>query len=615
MTSPFSKIGWNKYEVALLIDLYNNVSSGELTQKDAVSMLSKQLRNRMVLCGIEVNERYRNESDVALQLSAIESYMTDEEVSEYSTSIFGEITEMYLKERDKFYALLSEAATMYPKPAKQYQPIKEMEGSLANELQTDSECKTFSRLKEILCSHFAKGYRLESTIARMQLRQYYNNRYGNAVTFTDDQLDEIVAASGVTIGGCVYMPELLMDDNVLQSIKNFIERTFESGKNYIFYSTIFKQFSSELLDHSHIASCEMLKMSLSYHFSERWHFSDEYLANCEDVTLNIDDEVVRYILEQGRVVSENEVVEGLPLLPKDAIHQSILSNSDILISNGRNQRFHIDIFTISSQEEEAVAQIINLGISKFGFISSGELLHDIRQKLPEIVRNNPDISDIGIRNVLSIKLNGRFSFNRTIISEMGKNISSVDALSDFCRNHSEFTLDEISHLAKVLGALMNAHLEKLYQYSLRIDDTHFVSKESIKFDVEGTDAALSVLLQDDYMPIVDIDTFVTFPSVQYPWNSRLLESYLLTSSEAFSLIRGRYLGQDHISGVIVKKASKYKSFDDIIVDVLAKSDISLTKENALDLLAGKKYIVNRSYAGIELLMIKATELRNKLNQS
>lgn len=615
MTSPFTRIGWNKYEVALLIDAYNEVSSGELARKDAVSMLSKRLRNRMISHGIEISEKYRNENGIALQLSAIEYCMTNGEKGFGNPArIFWDITEMYSGERDEFHALLLKAMTMYPKPVKQYQPAKETGHGLVSEPIVDMECKTSLRLKEILRTRFSKGYRLGSVIARKQLCNYYDNLYGHAVALADDKLDEMVAACGVIIDGRVYMPELLMGNDVQRRIKDFIERTFDSGKNYIFYSAILKQFSSELLDNSHIASCEMLKTSLSYCFSEKWHFAEEYLSDSEDVVLNIDDEVVEYIFEQGRVVTDNEVIESLSLLPEDAIRQSILSNPEILISNGRNQRFHIDIFTITSQELEAVAKIISLGISQFGFISSEELLSDIKQKVPEILLNNPDISDIGIRNVLAVKLRGRFSFNRSVISEMGKNISSVDALKAFCRSHNEFTIDEITNLAEMLGTLINAHLDKLYRYSLRIDDIHFVSTKSMKFDVEGTDAALSVLVNDDYIPIVDIDTFATFPSAKYPWNSRLLESYLLTSSKAFSLISGRYLGRDHVSGAVVKKSSTYESFDDIIVDVLAKSDVSLTKENALDLLAEKKYIIRRSYSGIELLMIKAKELRNKLNR-
>lgn len=73
MPSPFARVVWNKYEAALLVDTYEKVAKGELARKVAVAKLSKRLRYRKIKNGIEVNEKYRNENGIQLQLSIMEN--------------------------------------------------------------------------------------------------------------------------------------------------------------------------------------------------------------------------------------------------------------------------------------------------------------------------------------------------------------------------------------------------------------------------------------------------------------------------------------------------------------------------------------------------------------
>ena len=79
MPSPFKRTVWNKFEVALLMDVYQMVSKGKVVRKDAVSALSKRLRNRMIMNGIEISDKYRNENGIQLQMSALEYIITEGE--------------------------------------------------------------------------------------------------------------------------------------------------------------------------------------------------------------------------------------------------------------------------------------------------------------------------------------------------------------------------------------------------------------------------------------------------------------------------------------------------------------------------------------------------------
>lgn len=60
MDSPQINKSWNKYETALLIDTYEKVSKGVVGRSDAISQLSKRLRNGMVAMGVSISDTFRN---------------------------------------------------------------------------------------------------------------------------------------------------------------------------------------------------------------------------------------------------------------------------------------------------------------------------------------------------------------------------------------------------------------------------------------------------------------------------------------------------------------------------------------------------------------------------
>jgi len=101
-----------------------------------------------------------------------------------------------------------------------------------------------------------------------------------------------------------------------------------------------------------------------------------------------------------------------------------------------------------------------------------------------------------------------------------------------------------------------------------------------------------------------------------------LESFLLTSSRHFKLLRGDYLNKNNICGVVVRSNikelsdinSSQKPFDTILSLALIREHIPLFKEKALDFLARDGYIVQRRYSQIEQVLAKARAIdeSNKL---
>lgn len=71
------RIGWDEYEVALLIDACNRIRDNKIDKAECVHKLSNSLRQRAKANGINIDEVFRNENGIALQMTKMEYLLTD----------------------------------------------------------------------------------------------------------------------------------------------------------------------------------------------------------------------------------------------------------------------------------------------------------------------------------------------------------------------------------------------------------------------------------------------------------------------------------------------------------------------------------------------------------
>lgn len=104
------RVMWDRFETALLIDTYLKIANGELTRKDAVSQLSNQLRKRAIDKGLNIDDVYRNENGITLQLVQVQRLMEQVPGAEkHNTKIFIEMVDMFYNDKPSFEAILLEA--------------------------------------------------------------------------------------------------------------------------------------------------------------------------------------------------------------------------------------------------------------------------------------------------------------------------------------------------------------------------------------------------------------------------------------------------------------------------------------------------------------------------
>lgn len=610
MPSPFARVVWNKFEAALLVDTYEKVAKGELLRKAAIAKLSRRLRYRKIMNGIEVNEKYRNENGIQLQLSVMENILTHGEKGLASRSrLFEEIAKLATENHEEYIELLHEAIQMYPEPldTEGKQPEVSLEQPVLVEESVPQENLLLNRVKKVLSKKFQKGIRLNSAIDKKRFYKSYEEIIGSSLDIVDDNFYNIVTSCGIEFDGKIYVASELIPSNLQDEIDSFIDETIESGKEFVFYESLFRHFKEELLD-TPIANVPMLCTWLQYKYEKEFYFDKEYMTR--DRYIDIDHDVISYMREQWQVKSEDEVVKALDYLPEDSVRTAFNRNTNVLIAATRGMRFHIDKFEVNEEELKDIIFIIETTIEKFQFIGADELFDCIHQKLPQLISNNSDIPELGIRKALAVLLADKFDFNNAVISKKGVKLSAREALLAFAKSHEEFTLEEVDKLAQSLGTVINYHLEPLLEYCIRINDKEFVAKDKVHFDVDSIDKYIKEHIDHEVysIPLKSIRNFATFPECNYPWTSRLLESYLMTASNQFKLYISDYLNKNNVCGVVSFKVSDL-SFNNLIVIALAKNNVKLAKEEALEFLATEGYIVQRRYSDIEEILTKARQLR------
>ena len=458
----------------------------------------------------------------------------------------------------------------------------------------------------ILVEKFPKGYRTGSPRELGKFKEYWKNVYGSVIDIDDDTITKSIEQCGIMYEEKVYMPQKMLDDDTKMKLFSYINHSFQSGKNAIYYEALFKEFSDDFFGHC-MYNTSMLQAYLSYMNDGSYYISKNFISKDRDVSLDPYDEIKSCFIQQATPIKYNELFTILSHIPEQKI-KSVLTQNDEFISNGRGEYFHISAVILNDDELEDIANIIQYSIDENQFISGNELIDSIKRKYPYIIEQNTLLSDKGLRDAIRYRLKNTFSFKGNIISSLNQSLSMKKVFADFCKHKDSFTLDELKILKQELGTTI--YFDDVYENSLRISKDKFVSKVYAEFKPEQTDASIDHFCIGDYIAIGKIKQFSLFPDVGFRWNSFLLEHYVASYSLNYKLVHSSYNEESCVGG-IVKKFSNINTMDELIIDVLAKSGLPLQQETALQYLCEEGYLARRSYSNIEQLLIKAKEQRNQ----
>lgn len=462
------------------------------------------------------------------------------------------------------------------------------------------------RYKELLDKYFQKGFRMESSLDMKKLRRFYQEQYGAELSDEDDLVCQGISSVTILHDGKAYLPDSMLSQEKKEKLLQYIEDRFSSGCDAIYYGALFTEFE-EAFQGERIYTPEMLKTYLSYINKGNYVLQRSYLAKDYTVQMNPEDDIREYLKEAAGPVEVERLAAELSYIPEQKIKFALSTNNDF-IWNATGEYFYEDCVHFSNSELEWISQFILDGIEERDFVTGNELVEAVEAYFPDIKEMYQWITTVGMRNVIGYKLSDRFSFNGNIISKYGEDLSMAEVYAKYCRKHSRFTLDELNVLKQELGSTI--YFDEIYANSLRISQNEFVSQDMAQFDVEATDEAIGRICTGQYMSLQEIRDFGTFPYAGYPWNEYLLEHFVANYSQKFMLLHIGF-SANVCAGAIVKQASSFKDFNDLLVDILANSNIVLDEDSALEYLRQQGYIARRRYSDIGRIVTEAKVVRSK----
>lgn len=101
---------WDKYEVALLIEAYQDIKQGRVDKNSALVALSQNLRKMAQNDGLEIDDTFRNLNGMQWQLGFIErAFIGEDYESRTPPRIFVEMVALYNQNQQEYLTVLAEA--------------------------------------------------------------------------------------------------------------------------------------------------------------------------------------------------------------------------------------------------------------------------------------------------------------------------------------------------------------------------------------------------------------------------------------------------------------------------------------------------------------------------
>lgn len=462
------------------------------------------------------------------------------------------------------------------------------------------------RYREILSAYFRNGYRINSKLDMGRFRSFWSERYGEELAESDDIVRKNIVDLTIQYQDFVYLPEEMLDSATSRKVMSYLDKCFENGINAVYFDALYKEFQKDFIN-THINNPGMLRAYLSYENDSKYCIQKNYIASSEEVTVNPVDDVRNYLITAGIPVSVEDLKNALSHIDGNEVFWIIAGhNSQEFVRNQKGEYFHADIIQFTPNEIAVITEMIQETISDKDYMCGKELTDAIETRLPSVMERYSFLTWLGLRDVIAYKLRDRFSFKGKIISAYGKELSMSDIFARFASSHEQFTLEQLNQLKRDLDTAI--YFDSVYANSLRISKEEFVSRNQACFDVRAIDAAISRFCVDDYIALKEISFFGSFPYPGFPWNAFLLEHYVADFSNDYRLMHIGFAAEC-ATGVVVKRESRYESFDELICSELASSNIPLTVDAALQYLVDIGFLARKNYKGIEQTLEKAKMLR------
>ena len=467
--------------------------------------------------------------------------------------------------------------------------------------------ETRIRYTEILSEHFGEdGYQTGRPIFRGRFKRFYAEKYGCPPAETDNRIDEIMSMVGTKRDDRVFPKQDDIQNDLVMEIVSDVLSAFDSGATAVYIEAVYDKYQQPLADNLHIYNQDALESLLLAHANGKYIQRYSFLTNNWSGA-NAQEDLLRIMKTFHQPQNYAAIHEKAWFLPYERM-KNILVTTASIVNVAAETYFYAPNLPVSAVELAYLSSLMNEELSYHSYITDVRLMQLIAEKCPSIAINTDGYTTYGLRNCLGYILRDQFAFDGPIITLKGKELSMADVFTEFAKDHEVLSVDELSALSNEMNIVI--YWDSVLGEMIRVSATELVRKDQIKFDVEAIDEILDGICPGDYIPLPEVNLFLYFPNIGYPWNSYLLESYLFSCSKKFRLLHSSFI-KTGVYGAMVRKDADVPDYRYLLVDVLSKSNALDSTKEALQYIVDKGYQQRRRYEGIEAVIQEAKLIKEQ----
>jgi excisionase family DNA binding protein len=434
------------------------------------------------------------------------------------------------------------------------------------------------QLTDVLSSHFANGYRLNSPIEMARFRIFAAEDLGKELTLTDEELKSYITACGTIFEGKVYA----VFTQAKERIRGLSDDYFADDAQAIFFAEFYAKNENWLFEAS-VVSEDMLICILRSLFP-KLSFTQSYFGYTEaSVITTLEGEILR-VWGDDVLLTYGQLAERLQYIPLERI-KSILGQNAEFIWNNVETFTHVSRIKITDEERKVIREAAMRGCKARGYAVITDL------PFGEIEERNCELSITAVHNaVYRICLSDKFDKKGKIVARKGAVIDALTIMKKYCRTIGKCSLGDLLTYEKELTGEVHRwiSMEAGNTVLIRIDKDTYVADRYVHFNTDIIDKTIGLFVKGDYLPLKSFTTFGAFSDCGQTWNLFLLESYCRRFSRKFRFDTSSVNSRN--AGAVIRKSCSM-DYTEIMTDAVANADLPL-KDTAV-----AKFLFEGGYTG------------------
>lgn len=457
---------------------------------------------------------------------------------------------------------------------------------------------------EILKKFFEDGL-VPNAIRLDKFRMLYEDEFGKEISKDDDVLLAELKLVGTYVDGRIYPKHEGEQNSLVEAIRTEIVDILSNGASCVYISCILEKWKQELANNLSVYNEVALRdMIMAENMSGVYATTVVFKLTSEKVYPEKD--VLDFMKSRHTPTNYCKFQEKLWYIPIDVIKHILVSTPSLVLVDWETYLYAPN-FPVSHSELQRLIQSMKNKIAEKGFLVSKDIAEIIHVDCPTIAINTENYKDWAYRNILKYILRDEFEFSGSVVSDKGRKVEMWQLYQNFCRDYEKLTIFELKQFSNDIG--VQIYWDTVLNEMIRINENELIRKDLIHFNVDAIDNVLEIMCPQEYKPITQVGLFLHFPTIEYPWNIFVLESYLKYSKK-FKLYHVSY-SENGVFGFVVRQESQFEDYRQVIIDFLAKNTEWDNVESALTLIVDNGCQARKRWSGFEKVMQEALAAREK----